>query len=56
MRVQADASAAAQASARVAFGIPEATVTVRGGARGSVSALDPRTLSYGQCVPLRARA
>ena len=55
-RVQADASASAQASARAAFAVPGVTVTARGGARGSVSAPDPRSQSYGQGVPLRARA
>lgn len=55
-RVQAEASASAQSNARAAFAVPEVTVTARGGARGSASAPDPRTLSYGQGVPLRARA
>ncbi|HEY3410991.1 MAG TPA: hypothetical protein VGK53_22730 [Propionicimonas sp.] len=55
VRVQADAAAAAQASARASFPVPAAGVTARAGASASVSLPDPRALSYGRGVPLRAR-
>ncbi|HEY3544645.1 MAG TPA: hypothetical protein VGK17_00975 [Propionicimonas sp.] len=55
VRVQADAAASAQASARASFPVPAAGVTARADASASVSLPDPRALSYGRGVPLRAR-
>ncbi|MFT3971754.1 MAG: hypothetical protein QM695_16120 [Micropruina sp.] len=54
VRVQAEAAAGAQAGARAQFSVPEVTATAS--AQASVAVPDPRTLSYGRGVPLRARA
>lgn len=55
VRVQADAAASAQAGARAGFAVPVVTSTAGARAGASVSVPDPRTLSFGRGVPLRAR-
>jgi hypothetical protein len=55
VRVQADAAASAQAGARAQFAVPAVSGTAGAYGGASVSVPDPRTLSFGRGVPLRAR-
>ncbi|MGC3992798.1 MAG: hypothetical protein QM779_01490 [Propionicimonas sp.] len=56
-RVDVDAVASAQAGARASFAVPAVGAGASGGASAAAMAsADPRALSYGRGIPLRARA